>query len=62
MARKQRDPGALIPGAGRDWFAATSRTVDSNSDLQAQRLVRVHNINPALAPTLAALAWAKVQP
>jgi len=45
------------PRAGCGWFGATTHSVVSVSDLQSQRLVRDHRINPALAPTLAALAW-----
>lgn len=48
------------PRAGCDWFDDTTHPVISLSDLKSQRLVRDYRINPALAPTLAALAWTEV--
>jgi len=57
MTQKKRDPGAANPGVERDGLAPTSLSAYGHSDLQAQCLVRHFNINPTLAPTLAALAW-----
>lgn len=61
MATKNTARGAE-PRAGCDWLEASTHSVNSLSDLQVQRLVRDYHINPALAPTIAALAWQAVRP
>jgi len=55
-------PGARASATGAecDWFDATSQLGTSPADLRAQRLVRLHSVQPGLAPIVAALAWGRV--
>ena len=48
------------PRARCELFGDTTHPVNSLMDLQAQRLVRNHHINPAIALTIAGLAWCGV--
>lgn len=60
MHPQMPSPAPEGDGAGSDWFAATSHPVRSADTLRRQRLARIHLVHPALAPTLAALAWREV--
>lgn len=47
--------GTLCPGHGCGWPSAITPT--ENRDWQALRLISKHNVHPALAAEVAALAW-----